>query len=103
MSRNRYSILNFECYIYAYDPFAYLLGSTFAASVPVTIFVNIGNSRAFVHRIKGQEMHLSDSCSCLTCHNNNNNNNNPITMLSHFAYLTWKQIIFHTKYLLGIA
>jgi hypothetical protein len=97
MSRNRYSILNFECYIYAYDPFAYLLGSTFAASVPVTIFVNIGNSCAFVHRIKGQEMHLSDSCSCLTCHNNN-----PITMLSHFAYVTYKNIN-HNKYLLGIA
>ena len=47
----------------------YLFRGTFAASVPVAIDVNVGNSSALVHRIEGQEVHLSNSCSCLRCHN----------------------------------
>lgn len=44
---------------------SYLLGSTLAASVPVAIAVNVGNCSSFLHRIKGKEMNLVDSCSCL--------------------------------------
>lgn len=56
----------------------YLLRSTLAASMPVALAVNVGNSCAFVHRIEGQEMHLSDSCSCLKCHK--------MTKLNEFSY-----------------
>lgn len=44
---------------------SYLLGSTLTASVPVVIAVNVGNCSSFVHWIKGKEMNLFDSCSCL--------------------------------------
>jgi len=46
----------------------YLLRGTLAASVPVALTINVGDSCALVHGVEGQEMHLSDSCSCLRCH-----------------------------------
>lgn len=43
----------------------YLLRSTLAASVPVSVVVNVGDCGALIDRIERQEMDLSDSCSCL--------------------------------------
>lgn len=43
----------------------YLLRSTLAASVPVSIVVNVGDCSALIHGIERQEMDFRDSRSCL--------------------------------------
>lgn len=72
----------------------YLFGSTFAASVPVAIAVNEGNSSALIHGIEGQEMHLSDSGSCLRYHNRTQ-----LTKLRPLCILNLRltQTVFHKK------
>jgi len=40
---------------------AYLLGSSLAASIPITISIKVGDCSALFDRVEGQEMHLYDS------------------------------------------
>lgn len=47
------------------DVVSYLFRSTFATTMPLVIAINVGDSSAFIHRVEGKEVYLSDSSPCL--------------------------------------